>query len=61
MRHRWGDPARYPLKTERVCLRCGLIRVTRHDAGPTAVPWVEFWNGDGRVETPATPKCEGIK
>lgn len=34
-RHRWSEPARLPQsalgsKTERYCLRCGLIKVTRH-------------------------------
>ena len=47
MRHRWGAPERHLHKTERVCGRCGLVRVTRHDAGAGAIPWVEFWTRDG--------------
>jgi len=56
MRHRWGEPHRTEHETSRACLRCGLIRVTRHD-GP-GFPWVE-WHRDGlRVPAERTPPCE---
>ena len=59
VRHGWSAPVRFPLKTERECRRCPTVRVTRHDAGPSAVPWVEFWKDGVRVETARTPVCEG--
>lgn len=58
-RHRWSEPTRFPEKTKRFCLACGLIRVTRHvdDGGQERgvrdadgrLVWVEWWTpaGDG--------------
>ena len=39
------------------------VRVTRHDAGPSRPPWIEFWlNGERlSVEGGRTPVCEGVK
>jgi hypothetical protein len=68
-RHSWLPPVRFPLKTERECRLCGVVRVTRHDAGPAAIPWVEFWRRKGvdgrpssdgllvRIEARGTPAC----
>jgi hypothetical protein len=60
-RHSWSAPARFRRKTERVCARCGLVRVTRHDGGDTVIPWVEFWREGVRLEARATPACEPEK
>ena len=58
-RHAWGAPVRFPLKTEWQCLLCGMVRVTRHDAGPGAIPWTEFWHGGRMLDPPPgkTPAC----
>jgi hypothetical protein len=58
LRHSWRQPVRFPHKTERECSRCGLIRVTRHDAGESAIPWVEFWKEGSRLDVRGTPTCE---
>ena len=62
-RQSWGEAVRFPLKTERECRKCGCVRVTRHDAGPSRPPWIEFWlNGERlSVEGGRTPVCEGLK
>lgn len=73
MRHSWGEPSRpSELRTERVCKKCGLLRVTRHDGGSSAIPWTEFyrkhWTEHKRfgeielqlIEGTRTPECEGI-
>jgi hypothetical protein len=57
-RHCWGEPMRFRFKTERTCLSCGLVKVTRRDAGDCAIPWVEFWRDGVRVEAKGTPACD---
>lgn len=57
-RHRWGDPVRFPHKTERQCLKCPIVKVTRHEVdGVRETHWVEFWRGLDQVEGKATPPC----
>lgn len=67
-RHRWGEPARFPLahKTERTCTACGLVKVTRHESeGGRDLHWTEFWRDGVRIVAgfdsgglvPATPPC----
>jgi hypothetical protein len=63
-RHRWGEPNRLRLKTERQCLDCGLIKVTVHEPS-VSFPWVEFWREIGpdrdlvKVEhSDRTPPCQ---
>ena len=58
LRHKWGDPNRLLYKTERVCLRCDLIKVTRHE--PTAT-WIEWWRDGERITCERTPACAGMK
>lgn len=59
MRHRWGDKTVFPHKSERVCTRCGLVKVTRHESeGARDVHWQEFWRGLDRIEGEGTPACE---
>lgn len=58
-RHEWGEPARFHHKTERECRRCGLLKVTRHEAdGPRDVHFQEFWRGLEQIRTTGTPPCE---
>jgi hypothetical protein len=60
-RHSWSGPSRpSELRTERVCVRCGLLKVTRHDGGTSALPWVEFYEAISGllIETERTPRCE---
>lgn len=64
MKHRWSDPSRTSeFWTERVCIRCSLRKVTRHDAGPCAIPWTEFYEPSGllvEVTGGRTPVCEPV-
>lgn len=60
-KHRWGDAERFfhaerpdISKTERTCVHCGLVRVTRHESERH---WVEFWRDGERVDNPRTPEC----
>lgn len=56
-RHQWSPPYRKPYRTERVCLRCGMVRVTRHEPGQ--IPWPEYeWKGRRVDSGGRTPKCE---
>lgn len=58
-RHRWGEPERELHRTVRVCRKCGMVRVTRHD-DPRAFPWLEWTDREGRrVYYPGTPPCPG--
>lgn len=54
-RHQWGEPNRFVYKTERVCSRCGLVKVTRHEL-PGAT-WTEWWRDGERVQSERTPTC----
>lgn len=59
-RHSWGPPYRQQYRTERVCLNCGLVKVTRHEPG--ALPWVEFLYKGRRAECGGrTPECKGTR
>lgn len=61
-RHRWGEPVRFPHKSERQCIKCGLVKVTRHEAeGPRDVHWVEYWREGDQVAADKTPACEPVK
>lgn len=60
-RHSWGEPSRFPHKTERQCIKCGLVKVTRHEVdGLREVYWVEFWRGLDLVKNDGTPACETV-
>lgn len=56
-RHRWGDPVRFPYKTERTCVveGCGITKVTRHEPGEQ--PWLEFYRNGERIKCTNTPPC----
>lgn len=55
-RHSWADPVRFEHKTERLCVLCGIVKVTRHEPG--VQPWLEFFRGLDRIECERTPACE---
>lgn len=58
-RHRWGEPDRMAMKTERECVRgCGTIRVTFHQGGRH---WVEFYRDGEKCEGTHTPICMPVK
>lgn len=58
-RHRWGEPVRFAHKTERECARCGLIKVTRHEAvGAHDVHFTEWWQGLDKINSAVTPSCD---
>lgn len=60
-RHSWGEPIRFEHKSERVCVHCGLIKVSHHEGDSH---WIDFWR-NGLLGTPdliatdRTPACEG--
>ncbi len=68
-RHKWGErqpfmskgAVPYHWKTERQCVRCGMVKVTRHepDDGPFGRHWSEFWLELDQVPTDggAVPQC----
>lgn len=64
MKHRWGSKTVFEHKTERVCDRCGLIKVTRaeHEGGHDRY-WTEFYAAGGfdRIEGAGTPACEPVE
>lgn len=61
-RHRWGAPQRFPRKTERACLKCGIVKVTRHESeGPRDIHFQEFWRDLDQIITDKTPPCEAVK
>lgn len=54
-RHSWGEPVRFPYKTERTCKHegCSVVRVTKHEPDGD---WIEFWDGLDRLGL-KTPPC----
>jgi hypothetical protein len=62
-RHRWGEPARFPHKSERTCLNgCGITKVGHHQVeGARARHWTEFWRDSAQIVCAATPPCEPFR
>lgn len=63
LRHSWGESVAMLYKTESVCVRCGLIKVSRHEPYQH---WTEWWRptpaGDvERVEAERTPACVAVE
>ena len=57
-RHNWGAPSRpSETRTTRICKRCGMQKITRHDGGPCAIPWLEFVKDGLLVGGVGTPPC----
>lgn len=60
-RHQWADKVVFPNKSERECLFCGLVKVSRREfEGGRDVYWTEFWRGHDRIECAGTPACEPV-
>lgn len=58
-RHSWGERVPFQNKTERECRRCGMVKVTRHEAdGPRDLRWVEWWRDCEQIRFDATPPCD---
>jgi hypothetical protein len=60
-RHRWGgkkSPSRF--KSEQRCIRCGMVRASRHEfEGGRELHWKEFWRDLERVDKAGeTPPCD---
>ncbi len=58
-----SEKTSFPLanKSERQCLDCGLVKVSRHEYGAGSIHgthWTEFWRGLDRIECKGTPACE---
>jgi hypothetical protein len=50
-RHKWSTPHKWPHKTERQCVRCEMVKVTRHETeGGREIHWTEFWRDLERAE-----------
>lgn len=61
-RHRWGEKTVFPHKSERPCLDCGIVKVTRHEwEGGRDQHWTEFYRGLDRIQCERTPTCEPIE
>lgn len=57
LRHQWADPNRFLHKTERVCLRCSLVKVTRHEGEEH---WIEWWRDAEQIRSERTPVCAAL-
>jgi hypothetical protein len=57
-RHSWGLAHRFQHKTERQCIKCRLVKVTRHE---NDCCWTEFWRCLDQVEGGRTPACEVVR
>jgi hypothetical protein len=54
-RHSWADPERFEHRTERLCWRCDLMKVTRHEQ----TCWTEWWRDGNQIVSERTPPCDG--
>jgi len=57
--HRWGD--RYaddPHNTFRTCVKCALVKVTRHEPGNFPEHWTEYERDGARFQSATVPPCE---
>ncbi len=58
-KHSWIDPIRPDLNnTLRTCKKCGLVRITRHEANNSPQHWTEFEMEGRKVVADKTPVCE---
>ena len=59
--HRWGDRVVFPHKTERDCVNCGLVKVTRHETeGGRDIYWTEYWRNEEKLSVDRVPVCEPV-
>lgn len=60
-RHKWSAKLPFPLanKSERTCIRCDVVLVSRHEyqAG-REIHWKEFWRDCEQIKCEATPPCD---
>lgn len=55
-RHTWGAPMRNDYRTERTCLACGLVKITRHEG---RLPWTEYRSEErGTFRADKVPPCD---
>lgn len=67
-RHRWGDPISIfentPSgceETERVCILCGIVKITVHPRDRSEFPWRAWRTREGtRMEVDHTPPCRPV-
>lgn len=61
-RHRWGERQEFEHKTEKQCLTCGIVQVSRSEHnGFYPVYWKEFYRDLDRIECDGTPACEPVE
>lgn len=63
-KHRWGSKAVFERKTERICERCGMIKVSRSEhEGGRDVYWTEFYAAGSfdPIGGEGTPVCEPME
>lgn len=59
MKHRWGEPQRKDCHTtRRVCVACGLVKVSRHEPENNPQHWTEWERAGARFNSDKTPACE---
>lgn len=60
IRHRWGEKVRFGIyKSERQCLRCGLVKTARHESeGGRDIHWAEYYRDEELVSRNTLPACD---
>ncbi len=62
MKYRWASPSRPDLNnTFRICKKCGLVRVTRHEPDNRPQHWIEFHRDGRKLPAIKTPVCEAAE
>jgi hypothetical protein len=57
-RHKWGERQPLQYRTERHCLRCGMVRATIHQSIHEQ-PWDEWWLDGAQIKSEQRPPCNG--
>ena len=61
-RHRWGEKVRFGnYKSEQQCVRCELVKVSRHEnEGSRPLHWKEYWRDGDRMDVGdgVMPPCD---
>jgi hypothetical protein len=59
MNHKWFENSRTHHTTVRICERCEIRKLSRHETeNGKMIHWTEFYRGSERILCEATPKCE---
>lgn len=62
MKHKWFENSRTAHITVRICERCTMRKISRHEfEGGRAVHWPEFFRGTERIQCDGTPACEPVE